>query len=295
MPNTSNGNAGAIFPTWTTATRSSTAQSGEVGYNITTGFLEIYNGTTKKWSAVIQIGNAGAIFPTWTTATRSATAQSGEVGYNTTTGFLEIYYGTTKNWSTIIQTGNAGAIFPTWTAATRSATAQTGETGYNTNTNTLETFNGTLWVAYIPPGTVISYAGITPPNGYLVCNGSTISRTVYTGLFGAIGATFGAGDGSTTFAIPDYRGAFVRGYDGTGTRYSGSVFGTYESDSFASHAHTQNYVVNLSGYGGGGSAGGADPNAEYCYNTYYGGVNTSYNGGAETKPKNIPILYIIKY
>ena len=51
MPNTFNGNVGAIFPTWTTVTRSATAQTGETGYNTTTGTLEVYNGTA--WIATI--------------------------------------------------------------------------------------------------------------------------------------------------------------------------------------------------------------------------------------------------
>jgi len=62
-----------------------------------------------------------------------------------------------------------------------------------------------------PPGTILWYASKTPPDGYLVCNGSVISRTDYADLFSVIGTTFGAGDGSTTFALPNLQAAFIRG------------------------------------------------------------------------------------
>ena len=67
-------------------------------------------------------------------------------------------------------------------------------------------------VARLPAGFVAAWPGNTPPDGWLVCNGATISRTTYADLFAAIGTTFGAGDGSTTFKIPDYQGDFLRGY-----------------------------------------------------------------------------------
>ena len=66
--------------------------------------------------------------------------------------------------------------------------------------------------ARLPAGIIAAWPGNTPPDGWLVCNGSAISRTTYADLFAAIGTTFGAGDGSTTFELPDYQGDFLRGY-----------------------------------------------------------------------------------
>jgi microcystin-dependent protein len=57
----------------------------------------------------------------------------------------------------------------------------------------------------VVPGEVKMYAGGTIPTGYLLCNGSAVSRTTYANLFAAIGTTWGAGDGSTTFNVPDAR------------------------------------------------------------------------------------------
>lgn len=62
-----------------------------------------------------------------------------------------------------------------------------------------------------PPGTILWYAATTPPDGYLVCDGSLISRTNYAALFAVIGTTFGTGDGSTSFALPNLQAAFIRG------------------------------------------------------------------------------------
>lgn len=77
--------------------------------------------------------------------------------------------------------------------------------------------------ALIPPGTIIHYAGRTVPSGYLICNGANVSRTDYAALFAAIGTIYGAGNGSTTFGLPNLNGRFFEG-----TTYTGSV-GTYHS------------------------------------------------------------------
>ena len=49
-------------------------------------------------------------------------------------------------------------------------------------------------------------------SGYLICNGAAVSRTTYADLFSVLGTTYGSGDGSTTFNLPDFRGDFIRGY-----------------------------------------------------------------------------------
>lgn len=77
--------------------------------------------------------------------------------------------------------------------------------------------------ALIPPGTIIHYAGRTVPSGWLICNGANVSRTDYAALFAAIGTIYGAGNGSTTFGLPNLNGRFLEG-----TTYTGSV-GTYHS------------------------------------------------------------------
>jgi microcystin-dependent protein len=68
----------------------------------------------------------------------------------------------------------------------------------------------------VPIGVVNPFAGATAPSGWLLCFGQTVSRTQYSGLFLTIGTTYGAGDGSTTFALPDLRGRTIAGEDDMG-------------------------------------------------------------------------------
>ena len=79
-------------------------------------------------------------------------------------------------------------------------------------------------------GQVVYFARNTAPEGWLKCNGATISRTTYAELFNAIGTTFGAGDGST-FGLPDLRGEFIRGWDDGRGVDSGRTFGVSQGDS----------------------------------------------------------------
>ena len=65
-------------------------------------------------------------------------------------------------------------------------------------------------------GTIIPYGGSSAPSGFLLCDGSAVSRTTYATLFGVIGTTFGSGDGSTTFNVPDLRGRVPAGKDNMG-------------------------------------------------------------------------------
>jgi microcystin-dependent protein len=71
-----------------------------------------------------------------------------------------------------------------------------------------------LWAGMT--GTVLDFAGVTAPDGWLMCYGQAVSRTTYKNLFDQIGTTFGAGDGSTTFNVPDLRGRICVGKDNMG-------------------------------------------------------------------------------
>lgn len=77
-----------------------------------------------------------------------------------------------------------------------------------------------------PPGALLDYAGADAPPGWLVCDGSAVSRTTYAALFAAIGTTWGAGDGSTTFHLPDFRRRVAVGAGGAATAALGSTVGS---------------------------------------------------------------------
>ena len=89
-----------------------------------------------------------------------------------------------------------------------------------------------------PPGLVAHFARNTAPVGWLKANGAAISRTAYADLYAALGNTFGAGDGFTTFNLPDLRGEFIRGWDDGRGVDGGREFGSSQSGSIQSHAHT---------------------------------------------------------
>lgn len=88
--------------------------------------------------------------------------------------------------------------------------------------------------AIIPTGMLAPFGGAAAPTGWLLCDGSAVSRTTYADLFTAIGVTYGAGNGSTTFNVPDARGRAIYGKAVSGT---GSALG--EQFGSMSHTHTQ--------------------------------------------------------
>jgi len=163
----------------------------------------------------------------------------------------------------------------------------------------------------VPPGAVMAFATATPPNGWLTCDGRVVSRTTYSLLFYCIGTTFGAGDGSTTFALPDLRGYFVRG---SGTNADGTAAGTFgakQADDFKSHNHTgstssnggHNHTYNntISNYTIRQGTGNDWPNVRGTLDSN-GQTSTVGNhshtitaeGGTENRPRNIALLYCIK-
>lgn len=97
----------------------------------------------------------------------------------------------------------------------------------------------------VPVGSVFSYGGASAPAGFLLCYGQAISRTNYAALFTVLGSTFGAGDGSTTFNLPDLRGRVIAGQDDMGgtsanrlTGTSGSLNGDTLGASGGAETHT---------------------------------------------------------
>jgi phage-related tail fiber protein len=147
--------------------------------------------------------------------------------------------------------------------------------------------SGKSLVDSVPPGAVAHFAMASAPFGWLKANGAAVSRTTYAALFAAIGTTFGVGDGSTTFNLPDLRGEFIRGYDDGRGVDSGRAFGSSQSDAFK----TTNINIPCSGESnnvGYTATAGAASNS--------GSVVATVNGGAnETRPRNVALLACIKH
>jgi phage-related tail fiber protein len=130
-------------------------------------------------------------------------------------------------------------------------------------------------------GMVSYFAMQTPPAGWIKCNGAVISRTIYSRLFSVIGITFGAGDGKTTFKLPDLRGEFVKGWnDGRSTNLKDDkrALGSWLGDQVqlcSVEADGTGLVVNA---------------PAYCNRAY---VDTIY--GSYGHPRNVVLLACIKY
>ena len=144
-------------------------------------------------------------------------------------------------------------------------------------------------------GRVSSFAVGSVPFGHLLCNGTAVSRQKYQDLFSVIGTTFGIGDGSTTFNLPDLRGEFIRGWDAGRGIDPGRIFGGVQLDMFKGHTHSPIIV-------GGSAADNGDPgNLIVTANTEPIGAQTNTlgttgaTGGNETRPRNVSLLYTIKY
>jgi len=94
--------------------------------------------------------------------------------------------------------------------------------------------------SYLPAGAIQAFAMAAIPTGWLECNGDAVSRTTYANLFATIGTTYGAGNGTTTFNIPDLRGEFIRGWDHGRNVDPGRALGSGQAGANKSHTHPLN-------------------------------------------------------
>lgn len=168
--------------------------------------------------------------------------------------------------------------------------------GYDQN-NQWQTLNAGAAVG-VPSGVIQAFGGETAPADYLICDGSPVSRTTYANLYAAIGDAFGEGDGVNTFNLPDLRGRFLRGVDAGAGRdpggrtemnpggNAGDNVGSIQDEAFKSHAHDQRTKVGA--YAGNTGIFGASASNDQS------GGPTGFVGGAETRPKNANVNFIIK-
>lgn len=146
--------------------------------------------------------------------------------------------------------------------------------------------------AGMPSGAVAHFAMNTAPTGWLKANGGAVSRTTYADLFAAIGTTFGIGDGSTTFNVPDLRGEFLRGWDDGRGVDSGRSFGSTQAAAFASHTHSTSPFLGAINFS---RAQFSPDGLGFLTQDAGGGPGTvSATGGNETRPRNVALLACIK-
>lgn len=165
-----------------------------------------------------------------------------------------------------------------------------------------------VWMVWdgVKSGATIEWRSETLPEGYVENDGAEVSRSAYRRIFSALGTTYGDGDGSTTFSLPDDRGEFKRGWDHGRGVDSGRALGSTQSDSFRAHYHLDSHAE-------GGNPGGSEPSGTFFAKKYYSptsssksisqgdswgssssGLRTLETGGDETRPRNIATIYLTK-
>ena len=176
----------------------------------------------------------------------------------------------------------------------------------------------------VPTGSVFCMAVVSIPSGYLECNGDAVSRSTYSALFAVIGTAYGSGNGSSTFNLPDLRGEFVRGVDRGRGVDSGRNIATSQGSQNAQHNHSasasssssvsdpghfHNLLYGEGSFGGSsgavtprGSSTPTTPGINNRISTKTTGISVSTStsvsignqGGNESRPRNIAMMYIIK-
>jgi microcystin-dependent protein len=147
----------------------------------------------------------------------------------------------------------------------------------------------------VPPGSILGWGAAAAPTGWLLCDGSAVSRTTYAALFSAIGTTFGAGDGSTTFTLPNFKGKVLVGLNGADSDFDA----INETGGEKTHTLTTDEIppLDVAISSSWTVATGANTNITRVTDTAEGGftVKTSGGSGAHNNLQPyITINYIIK-
>lgn len=206
-----------------------------------------------------------------------------------------------------LETITDGHLSPHTISSDSIATGAIDSASIANNSIAIEDLAAAVKNALIPPGTILPYGGTSPPAGFLLCDGTSYSRADYGALHNAIGENFGSSD-STKFNVPDLRGRFLRGVDGTAGNDPnksdqerppmnaggnvGNRVGSIQTDQLGSHSHTlpgTNWLqFNVGGHGVMNDGPSVPKNV-------VSNPSTSAAGGNETRPKNANVNYIIKY
>ena len=128
----------------------------------------------------------------------------------------------------------------------------------------------------VPTGTITAYGGSVPPTGWLLCDGSLQVRNTYSALFAVIGSNYGAGDGSTTFALPNLKGRVAVGFDSTQTEFDsftdnvGTKTVALTEAQLAVHSHTNTAAWTM-------TSGTVSVNIDHGHTGITGTLGSSHN------------------
>lgn len=249
-----------------------------------------------------QIGSSAIVNP-WVLSGNDVYNNTGKVGIGNSSPTVQLdVTGDTKVSGVLTAGGNTFPI-------------NAGTNGYALTTNAA---GAATWNAVPPVGVITAFAGSTAPTGYLICDGTAVSRTTYAALFTIIGTTYGVGNGSTTFNLPDLRSKTIVGVgQGSGlTNRTLASTGGAETKTLAvseipshnhtindpGHTHSQNTVNddfnNSGGNPPGFTADGAGSRTWSNINSSTTGISINYTGGGSAfniMNPYISLNYIIKF
>ena len=274
---------------------------GETTEELTNGYF--YKATEGAWKKIdVQEGGSGVIvveeLPTEDIKETSIYRKENEF-YN--------YDKTNTKWNSFTQTLKTDTGFnknsKIWKGTKEEYTAIETK---DDNTLYFITDDGELSVDGIPIGSIISFGGAEAPVGWLICNGLAVSRTDYKNLFEVIGTTYGAGDGSTTFNLPNLQNRFP---EGAGTNALGTYLSSalpslpsFSTASAGAHTHTVNgsrttgyYVPNGSYYGKDETSVQTTSSNGSHTHTINVGSSSIYGQSSVVQPEAVVVNYIIKF
>ena len=338
------GTSGTLDVSSATLTTSTAQKQAIVQAGPGSGTVDVSSGTfttsTAQKQTIVQAGpGTGTLDVSSGTLTTSTAQKQAIVQAGPGSGTLDVSSGTlttsTAQKQAIVQAGPGSGTLDvssgTFTTSGAQKNAIVAEGGTLGASKTLDVSSGTLTtstaqkqaivdgatISSIPSGMIAPMGMSSAPTGWLVCDGSQVSRSTYSALFSAIGTTWGSGDGSSTFHVPDLRGAFLRGTGTAGVNadYVGPTnVGDYQNDQNASHNHsatsssssssssTANYYVSNSVAGTGylicGNnpavfrAGGLTVSTSTSTST---STSISNSGSTEARVYNRGVQYCIKF
>lgn len=199
----------------------------------------------------------------------------------------------------IPQINGKGNVFGPQTGEVIYDSSDGGFYGYNQVSEWILLGGGTTG---LPAGSIVPFAGSAAPAGYLVADGSAVSRSTYAVLFSVIGTTYGSGDGVTSFNLPNLKGVFLRGAGSQsvgGVTYTGTLAVT-QMDQLQGHQHNQNGATTTVGNPGGGTQVNTTSGPQWYITPQAtstpisDGANGIPRVGQETRPINVSVTYLIK-
>jgi microcystin-dependent protein len=230
-------------------------------------------------TATARIPFAAGVSAVAGSASAAAYAQSGDLN----TG---LYFPATDQWG--LAAGGVAVV-----TGTATGMSVTGTHAVSGNATVGGTFAATGAITHfgqpiVPVGSVINFAGTSAPSGWLLCFGQAISRATYSALFAVLGTTYGAGDGSTTFNLPDLRGRVIAGKDdmgGTSANRLTNVSGSLDGDVLGASGGAENRTLltaNLPPYTPAGTVGITDPGHNHTIPYQSSGSGFQTAGGGTT-------------